>query len=680
MDRFTRLLVLVSALAAVALQTDLGARAWPPLLIWTPALFVATAIVSRVAARVAYAIVLGVASIAPIVILALAHGFEPAHLAMWTAALLGLSVGRAGIGGWSLPRGWRLSLGAWAIAVAAVWPVIAWREIDFTPALLDSYHVGVTSIGIAPPIEVLWIAHVAALHLSGVLWLDALFGVWRAGDRAAFERQIAWPLAAGAMLSAGVGVYQMFGHLGELSAGTFAFEGRASGGMLDANAFGMIAALWAPVVIGLVRGRSWPARTTGGLAAVLLAAGAWASGSRSALAALVIGGLALAYGVARMRPKRALVGLAGVVAIVAIALGAARIAGRHASAVGPIPRLLAMLPSTRADAVRDIASELWNRNGYGAMATRMVGEWPLAGVGVGVFNTLVVDYAQRFLGQLPPDNAQSWPRHQLAEFGLLGSIGWMVWILLFARLLFRRGDDASRVTRSVLTGALVGLGIASLGGMPTQNDFVLLTFWTFVFWLALVGGFVPTVASKPIAVRAWIAPLALAAAFVGVTTHASVTGLRLPQRAMKADWDFEYGIAPAEHLADGTAFRWAGAHAVWVANYEHPLVRLTYWVHHPDVAAHPVHVQIRDQSRTLVDEWLHDTAPHTVYVRIDGWAEPRGEGWHLGADRLMLETWVDRTWRPSDRGATDTRELGLGVSPVAVCCLPAGAMALDSGR
>ena len=45
----------------------------------------------------------------------LAHGFEPAHLALWTSALLGLVVGRAGFGTWSLPTAWRLALGAWAV-------------------------------------------------------------------------------------------------------------------------------------------------------------------------------------------------------------------------------------------------------------------------------------------------------------------------------------------------------------------------------------------------------------------------------------------------------------------------------------------------------------------------------------------------------------------------------------
>ena len=677
MDRFTRLIVIVSALTALGLQVDLGARGWPPLRTWTPAVFLATWIAARLAPRVARAIVLALASVFPVVVLVATGGFEVAHLALWTAALMGLATGRAGFGGWSLPPTWRLSLGAWALAVAAVWPVIVWREIDFSPALLDSYHVAVTTIGVAPPIEVLWIAHVAALHLSGILWLDALFHDWGRADRRAFERDVAWPLAIGAFLGAVFGLYQMFGHLDVLSAGTFAADGRASGGMLDANAFGMIAAVWAPAVIELARGRSWSVRAPAFVVAAALAAGVWASGSRTAIAALLIGAVFLAVAIARERPKWALAGAAGVAAIILLVVGLVRVSGAHTSTVGPIPRFKAMLAGTSTDA---LVAEMWNRNGYGAMATRMIRDWPVTGVGVGVFNTIVIDYSKRFFHRLPPDNAQNWPRHQVAEFGLLGSLGWIVWIVVFGRLLMRRGDPDTRRSRRVLTGVLAGLGFASLAGMPTQNDFVLVTFWALVFWFALVAGVVAPEPPRPVTGRAWLAVAGVAAVFVAATAWAAVTGLRLPERAVRADWDFEYGLAPPEQLPDGSPFRWTEAHAVWVASYDQPFVRLTYWVHHPDVASRPVHVQIGDETRSFVDEWVRDTASHTVYIRIDGWAAPGMPGWHLGAERLMLETRVDRTWRPSDSGGTDTRDLGLGISPLAVCCLPAGLNALDSRR
>jgi O-antigen ligase len=680
-DRLTRLVVVISALCALALQVDLGARGWPPLRLLTPAVFVLTWIAARVAPRLARAIVLASASVFPVLVFVTTNGFEAGHLALWTAALLGLVTGRAGLfGRWSLPPIWRLSLGAWALAVAFVWPVVVWREIDFSPALLDSYHVGVTAIGVAPPIEVLWIAHVAALHLSGILWIDALFHDWGRGDRPGFERQIAWPLALGAVVGALIGVYQMFGHLFVLSAGTFAVDGRATGGMLDANAFGMIAAVWAVAVVELVRGRVWAIRAPGFALAAVLAAGVWASGSRTAIVALVIGAAALAVAMARERPKWALAGVATVAAGILLVVGLLHFAGARASTVGPIPRFKAMLSTSGPDGMQSVLAELWNRNGYGAMATRMVRDWPATGVGVGVFNTIVIDYSKRFFHRLPPDNAQNWLRHQLAEFGVLGSLGWVIWIVVFIRLLVRRGDPRTRVSRGALTGVLLGLGVASLGGMPTQNDFVLVMFWTVVFWFAIAAGVVVASPAEPVSGRRWLWPVAVAIVFAAASAWAAVTGLRLPERAMRGDWDFEYGLAPAEHLPDGSVFRWTEGHAVWVASYDRPIVRLTYWVHHPDVATRPVHVQIWTQSRSLVDEWLQDNASHSVYVRINGWAAPGSPDWRPGAERLMLETRVDRTWRPSDTGGTDTRELGIGLSPVVVLSPPSGLNTLDSGR
>jgi hypothetical protein len=215
-------------------------------------------------------------------------------------------------------------------------------------------------------------------------------------------------------------------------------------------------------------------------------------------------------------------------------------------------------------------------------------------------------------------------------------------------------------------------------GMPTQNDFVLLMFWTFVFWVAVLAG-VTTDGPRPSSAGVWVGLGVLTAAFVAATAWVAVAGLRLPLRAVQADWDFDYGSTAPEPLPDGSTFRWTGSHAVSVAYYDQKFVRLTFWVSHPNVAESPVHVQIRDQHRTLVDTWLRDTSPHVLYIQIRGWAEPRGEGWHLGANRLMLETRVDRTWRPSDQGASDLRDLGLALSAAAVRVLPEGTNPLDSG-
>src|SRR5262249_54310945 len=132
-------------------------------------------------------------------------------------------------------------------------------------------------------------------------------------------------------------------------------------------------------------------------------------------------------------------------------------------------------------------ADLWNRDFYGAIATDLFLHFPVFGTGVGSFNTLVIDYAKIYnhVGSIAPDNAQNWFRHQLVEFGLLGSLGWLVWVGSCLRLLGRRAGDASFQPRARgIKAAIVGIGLASLLGMPSQHPALQITFWVFVFWCA----------------------------------------------------------------------------------------------------------------------------------------------------------------------------------------------------
>jgi hypothetical protein len=86
--------------------------------------------------------------------------------------------------------------------------------------------------------------------------------------------------------------------------------------------------------------------------------------------------------------------------------------------------------------VAAVVTELWDRNWYGTTASRMIMDSPFVGAGVGSFHLLVPDVAHELgHGRLEPDNAQNWFRHQFAEFGVLGSVGWVLWVELFLRLL-----------------------------------------------------------------------------------------------------------------------------------------------------------------------------------------------------------------------------------------------------
>src|SRR5438128_6397476 len=129
------------------------------------------------------------------------------------------------------------------------------------------------------------------------------------------------------------------------------------------------------------------------------------SGSRTALLCGIFGTLLLAYELVRgkVRDETAtrdswslLAGVAVVVLLFVVGAGA----------IGPLERMRATGSSVR---------ELWSRGGYGTVATRMVRDYPLTGVGVGSFNWMAPDYWREMANdKLPFDNAQNWWRHQVA--------------------------------------------------------------------------------------------------------------------------------------------------------------------------------------------------------------------------------------------------------------------------
>ena len=131
-----------------------------------------------------------------------------------------------------------------------------------------------------------------------------------------------------------------------------------------------------------------------------------------------------------------------------------------------------------------LLTSLWDRDAYGSASTRAIRDTPLFGVGVGAFTLLSMDYVRAAGGpEVPFDNAQNWFRHQLAELGVVGCAGWILWIVLFAGTLIRgRAEAGNAMPAASLKGALLGLTAASMLGVPSLSPAITLTFWTFAFW------------------------------------------------------------------------------------------------------------------------------------------------------------------------------------------------------
>jgi O-antigen ligase len=666
MERATKLFVVGWACAALAAEIRLLGGAWLPLSALSA--FTLTAVLTTLDRR-AIALVLVFTYVCP----ALIYLYTGRHFVLyddlWTAGLLGALAPSGVRTGWHIPGPWRGALVCWALVVAVGTSIVVVREFDFTPALIHVTTISNTSRGGWPAFIVRWVLHSALVLVLGILWFDWLF---ETTDRS-FHTTVAGPLAASALGMAAVAIYQLFVDVRFMNPTLYAGLGRASGTLFDANVCGTVAAMWigGAVLWSSQLGRWRPYATVGGMTIGWLAV--WASGSRTAFAAaaLVTACSLLALYVERRRQSvgrvfpQVAIAAAGALGLVFL------LANANLGVVGPAGRLWQTLPEASVESVRHVAGELWNRGGYGSAATAMIRAFPWFGVGVGSFQTFLPQFVAPSSGPTPPDNAQNWYRQQLAEFGLLGSLAWITWIILFAAFVLRRRKDVPSAAWTG-RGILVAFALISLVGMPGQEIVVAITLWTMAFWYVQVVGAPPP---APLSRRAWVAIAAVLAVYGVGTVRAAATELRVPVRAARAGWAYSYGFYPPEPDGKGGEDRWARRRAVAVLPAPTRWLELTVSVDHLRLggrrggggAAHaassrPVDVKVWRDRQLVFEAHLTNTLPVTTYVEV-----PPADRW------VLIETWVSRLVQPADFGISDDRELGLLVDWTFVDRPPSGA-------
>src|SRR4051794_20627784 len=183
----TKLLVIASMAGAIALETVVTAGQWAALMPLTVAAFLAAAIIGVAFDTACAAIVLAFAYVVPALILAI-HGKLLLYYGhIWSAALLGMIVPRSVRSGWSIPRPWAIPLVLWALTIALTWPVVALRELDFTPDLLHIIHLSNSVAAAAPPLAATGVADNTLTLGLGILWVDWLFLAF-ARDEPGFRR------------------------------------------------------------------------------------------------------------------------------------------------------------------------------------------------------------------------------------------------------------------------------------------------------------------------------------------------------------------------------------------------------------------------------------------------------------------------------------------------------------
>jgi hypothetical protein len=639
MDRGTKLIAIASACGLVALKVMLLAPGWPLLLWMSASFFAAGAVIASFDRRIVRVVLLSL-YIFPALI-GLLHGIYHINAdVIWMSALLGVIAPDGFRSGWRVPARWRGALALWALVCAGATMVVFGREMDFYPTLMSERGV-VNSVtgGGGPAFVTQWVLHVGLVLLIGILWFD-----WLCGARLEMHRDIATPLMISCLMLAAVSIYQLFVDFSFLNINVFGGLGRASGTMFDANASGNTAGFWVGGAIIWASGlRRWKIP----LAAFTFTAAwlaVWASGSRGAFllaATSTLFALFACRDVMFRSPHRIGAAQLATAAALIAALGWAA-ASVNPQIVGPLRRVRDTLPDASVSSIGNFVWRMWDRDGYGSAALAMVDQFPAFGIGVGGYHLMLDDFVRGPL--LPPDNAQNWFRHQFAEFGLIGSLGWIVWTGMFGWFLLTPKPDAPCVS-IVARGTLIGFAIVSLVGVPSQSLPVAITFWTFAFWYVSLVGAPPT---EPIPLRRWAVVAVVALVFLVGTVYDATTSLRLAARAQRAGFTFKYGLYDPERDPEFGEVRWARQRSAIVIDAQSRQMEVSVSVNHHDIQDRPVDAKVWIDGSLALDTRLTDTSWRTFPVRV-----PDGE------HRVILETWVSRVLNPFEFGVMDGRQLGL---------------------
>jgi hypothetical protein len=421
--------------------------------------------------------------------------------------------------------------------------------------------------------------------------------------------------------------------------------------MADANLFGVISAMVAPLLVALAVDGRWRLGAWLACAALPISwMATWASGSRSSMPVVLVGVASLIWGLWRSSgSRRVAIVSSGAVLAIAVFVGVL-LTQTQSGIVGPLARFNTdFRPRLDAGWLTVARDKLLTRDGYGVITTAIIRESPLVGIGIGAFNPLVYLYSwQLFQRVIPADNAQNWYRHQFAELGALGSLGWLVWVVQAGVLLVTARVRRRRLTGTVLRSLLVAFGLISLVGVPGQNVVVAAIIWAFTFAFAGETGRRPADAPpSSIQPRWWAVLWILVVVYAAAMAYVGMTLLRPPVQAMRAGLNYASGFYPK----DGDApYVWTAKHAVAVVPTAGRWLTLESIVNHPDAYKNPVGVKVWVDGALVMNKSVTSSFPITASVELSG-----------GADRVMIETWVSRINRPSDSGGDDHRELGMAV-------------------
>lgn len=519
------------------------------------------------------------------------------------------------------------------------------------------------------PLGTVWLAEVSRAYLFGAPILPGLIDAARLVEgvalllvvlawsrrAAGLPRQLAVASLVGAAGAVAINLQVMLADLLAADstatlAGYLRGGRRLAGHAGDVNASGSYFVLAALTGLGLAAGRrgtrllGLPALA--GLAALAAGAACWLSGSRSALVAAVIVGLAA--GVWSIPTRR----LRGGLRLAA--------AGALLAAVLALPlAVVAVYPDRGGSAAAE--SSLRFRIEFATRSLRMWATQPLFGVGAGRYYALSGEFAGDDVeARWRYENAHNNFLQIAAELGALGLVGFLGLLAAGGRRVWQalRARDGPDPLLAGASAGVVAFLLTCLAGHPLLSSEIAYPFWI-VLGLTLARAHQalspPTAVSRRATVAGWAAALLLLAT-LPFRADAAVRGLTTGQPRSALD-DLRGGTFGWEiERPGGRRFRWSGPRATFLVQGDARAVRIPLRVLH----AHP------DRPVT-VDVVLGARPVRRIPLRSSRWTDvplpltPDPPG---GVHRLELR--VDPPWTPRERGGGDGRTLGVKVAALTV--------------
>ena len=423
------------------------------------------------------------------------HHFSFFHFLPVSAGLLGLFCAGPHIDKWGFPAPWKFPLVLWGLMLALSWPTLLLRELDYDlVTAFDAVHFQGTQV-IPKKFSALWVVHAAMIQSLGLLWLDWLFRTFRDKPKEQFIQRVLGPLAVSFLATSLIAFYQAFFDITFMTTLDWADLRRAGGALINANALGTLAAMWGPALFAILFSMKFQGHE---ILALLALAVSWLctliAGSTSVL--LIIGTTLYAlYKVARAVVRKVTPYTRLIWGLVSSGImGGLVVASLFSPTHTPFSRMKQLLPaSSELSAKTVVTSQLRDRPFFALLAFEITTVHPLVGTGVGNFHTKAHKHTHHYTGDDPHVLfcgfnccSLNWYLEQLAELGLLGLLAWGLWLIIFIRtLILASPPDSANPSSMLLKAILLGFGLASLFNIPSEIPEVLLTFWTFVFWLSL---------------------------------------------------------------------------------------------------------------------------------------------------------------------------------------------------